>query len=230
MASRASGPPIDFTGRRRRRRRRTFRTVALALVALGAVLAFYLVTHKGQLPGPLGSKPARPSFAFRFSSIKGYQLGEHRPSSATTKKAAEAIQDSLSEFYVDAFLDPETWTKGVPSDAWKVFAPAARKQALRHTSTFTLGTVGRSVASLSVTRSSLAVRVLFGPTGRAEAASAVVVFQARGKTKSGQALELRNRGGLVFRPSSGEWVIVGYPKIRTSIESVSGRSSASPSP
>ncbi|HEX8100031.1 MAG TPA: hypothetical protein VF660_07515, partial [Actinomycetota bacterium] len=177
MATRRSGPPIDFTGRRRRRRQRLLRTAGVAIGVVVAAGAVYAVTHKGRLPGPFGGKHAeRPSFTFRFASVKGYKLGESSPSSGATEKAARDVQHALSEFYIDTFLDPNSWSDGVPEKTWDLFAPSARKQALRHTSSFTLGNVARSLQSLSVSGSTLSVRVLFGPTGKAEAVSAVAAL------------------------------------------------------
>ena len=221
MATRRSGPPIDFTGRRRRRRQRLLRTGGVALGVVVAAGAVYAVTHKGSLPGPFGGpgKPERPSFTFRFASVKGYKLGESSPSNGATEKAAKDVQHTLSEFYIDTILDPNSWADGVPKKTWNVFTPAARKEALRHASSFTLGNVARSLKSLSVSGSALSVRVLFGPTGKAAAATAVAALRARGKTTAGQRVEVTNRGGFFLKPSSGKWLIVGFPKVRTSVQS-----------
>jgi hypothetical protein len=229
MATRASGPNIDFTGRRRRRRRRVVRTIAiLAVVAVGGG-GYYLLSREGGLPAPFSREPERPTFAFDLSSVKGYRLGEEQPSARAARRAARQIRQDLSEFYIDAFLAPSSWIDGVPEDAWEIFAPAARRHAKRHASSFSLGNEGRAVSSLAATGSALSVRVLFDSSGRPHAATAVAVLKADGKTKSGSQFELSNRSGFVLRPFDGRWLIVGYPKVRTALKPV-GSSGGSPSP
>ena len=205
------------------------RTVAIAAVVVVGAGGYYVLSRDGRLPSPFSREPERPKFVFELSTVKGYSLGEKKPSSRQTERAAREIRRDLSEFYIDAFLAPASWEDGVPEDAWKIFAPAARKQAQRDASSFTLGSAGRSVRSLSATGSALQVRVLFDSSGRPQAATAVAVLDAGGTTKRGERFELSNRGGFVLRPVSGRWVIVGYPKVRTSLKPV-GSATGSPSP
>lgn len=220
MAHRASGPHIDFTGRRRRRRRRLTRTIAVGALVVVAGGGYYLLSREGGLPSPFSREPERPKFAFELSSVKGYQLGQEKPSDRATERVARQIRVDLSEFYIDAFLAPASWTDGVPEEAWEIFAPAARKHAQRHASTFSLGNTGRSVSALRATGSALQVRVLFDSAGRPHAATAVAALTANGRTRGGQGFELSNRSGFVLRPVEGRWLIVGYPKVRTSLKPV----------
>ncbi len=220
MAHRASGPHIDFTGRRRRRRRRLTRTIAVGALVVVAGGGYYLLSREGGLPSPFSREPERPKFAFELSSVKGYQLGQEKPSDRATERVARQIRVDLSEFYIDAFLAPASWPDGVPEEAWEIFAPAARKHAQRHASTFSLGNTGRSVSALRATGSALQVRVLFDSAGRPHAATAVAALTANGRTRGGQGFELSNRSGFVLRPVEGRWLIVGYPKVRTSLKPV----------
>ena len=229
MTTRASGPNIDFGGRLRRRKRRLARTVAIAAVVVVGAGGYYVLSRDGRLPSPFAREPERPKFAFKLSTVKGYALGEDEPSSRQTAREARQIRRTLSEFYIDAFLAPGSWEDGVPEDAWEIFASGARKQARRDASSFTLGNAARSVRSLSPTGSALQVRVLFDSSGRPHAATAVAALRADGTTKRGERFELSNRGGFVLRPVSGRWLIVGYPKVRTSLKPVrSGGRSPSP--
>ena len=229
MATRASGPDIDFTGRRRRRRRRLARTAAISTVVLVGAGGYYLLSRGGGLPSPFSREPERPKFTFQVSTVKGYKLADDNPSAPATQREARRIQRDLSEFYIDAFLAPRSWDEGVPEDAWKVFDLAARRHAKRNSSPFTVGRIGRSVTSLSPTKSALQIRVLFGPTGRPEAATAVAAFKAEGRTNRRQRFELSNRAGFVLRVVEGDWRIVGYPKVRTAVSPLaSGGGSPSP--
>lgn len=229
MAVRPSRASIDFTGRRRRRRRRLVRTVAIAAVVVVGGGGYYLLAREGRLPSPFSRQPERPKFSFDLASVKGYQLGENESSKRVTERAAREIRKGLSEFYIDAFLAPSSWTDGVPEDAWEIFATAARKQAKRDASSFSLGRAGRSVSALKATRSALSVRVLFDSSGRPHAATAVAALKAAGRTKAGQRFQLSNRSGFVLRPVEGRWVIVGYPKVETALKPLrSGGGSKSP--
>ncbi len=226
MAHRASGPNIDFTGRRRRRRRRLTRTIAIgALVVVGGG-GYLLLARGGGLPSPFSRDPERPKFTFELSSVKGYQLGQEKPSERATGRAARQIREDLSEFYIDAFLAPSSWADGVPDEAWDIFAPAARRHAKRDASSFSLGNTGRSVSALTATGSALQVRVLFDSSGRPHAATAVAALRANGRTKAGQKFELSSRSGFVLRPVEGRWLIVGYPKVQTSLKPVKSNGGA----
>ena len=183
----------------------------------------YLLSRDGRLPLPFSREPERPKFTFQLSSVKGYQFGEEKPSARSTERVAREIRRDLSEFYIDAFLVSSSWTEGVPEEAWEIFAPAARKQAQRDASSFSLGKNGRSVSALTANRSALQVRVLFDSSGRPHAATAVAALKAEGKTKAGQRFELSNRGGFVLRPVDGRWLIVGYPKVETSLKPVKSK-------
>jgi hypothetical protein len=196
------------------------RTIAIATIVVVGGGGYYLLSREGRLPSPFSREPERPKFTFELSSVKGYQLGQETPSERASERAARQIRQDLSEFYIDAFLAPSSWTDGVPEEAWEIFAPAARKHAQRHASSFSLGDDGRSVSALTATGSALQVRVLFDSSGRPQAATAVAALKADGRTKGGQRFELSNRSGFVLRPVDGKWLIVGYPKVRTSLKPV----------
>lgn len=230
MATRRSGPNIDFTGRRRRRKRRLNRTLAVGAALVVGLGGFYLLSRGGGLPSPFSKKPERPKFEFRLTSVKGYQLGPRKPSKKATERAARDIRHDLSEFYIDAFLAPQTWEEGVPEETWEIFAPAARRQAQRQSSSLTLGRVARSVTALRTTGSTLAVRVLFDSGGRPQAATAVALFKGNGQLRGGRRFGVSNRGGYVLRPGKDGWLIVGYPRVRTAIQPARGSQGGGASP
>jgi hypothetical protein len=127
------------------------------------------------------------------------------------RTAAERVQDTLSGLYDMAFADPRAWQPAIPAGVWEAFAPAVRPQARRDSASFTLSAVPAALRGLHVTDASLAVQVLLGPSGRAEAALARVGFVAVGDLLTGQALQVRNSALLMLRPIAGRWLIVGYP-------------------
>jgi hypothetical protein len=49
---------------------------------------------------------------------------------------------------------------------------------------------------------------------------AEVVFRAAGEITSGEQIRVINRASFIFRPSSGVWLIVGYPSADTTVKTV----------
>ncbi|MGH2557238.1 MAG: hypothetical protein ACRDHO_16230 [Actinomycetota bacterium] len=160
-----------------------------------------------------------------------------RRNAAAARNAATAIQSTLSGFYDAAFMDPETWKQGFPPDAWKAFAAPLRKQAKADADALTLGEAAASIERLSVTNASLSVRLLIDPRGRPTAAFATVVLDASGTATGGEPVLVTNRATFLLRPSGRRWLVVGYPRAATNVESPSSPSpgatatpSGSPSP
>jgi hypothetical protein len=142
-----------------------------------------------------------------------------RRNAAAARNAATAIQSTLSGFYDAAFMDPGTRKQGLPSGAWEAFAEALRKQAKADAAALTLGEAAASIERLSVTNASLLVRLLIDPRGRPTAAFATVVLDASGTAAGGDPVLVSNRATFLLRPSGRRWLVVGYPKAVTNVES-----------
>jgi hypothetical protein len=164
----------------------------------------------GDEPTPTPTTPPRTPFEFALDRITPVRVLDGAVGKAA-RTAAQHVQDTLSGLYDTAFADPRAWEPAIPAGVWEAFAPAVRQQARRDSASFTLSAVPTALQELHVTDASLAVQVLLGPTGRAEAALARVGFVAVGDLLTGQALEVRNSALLFLRPVSGRWLIVGYP-------------------
>jgi hypothetical protein len=199
--------------------------VALSLVLLGISIPLALARQtreisRPQPPAPSPSPaPPRIPFTFAVEDVRTSSTGTEGRRAA--RDVADDIQSSLSGFYDQVFLDPLTWTaQGIPAGVWDVFAETLRDRASADADALTLGEVAAQVAALEVTRSSLDVRVLLDPRGRPQAAMAEVVFRAAGSIAAGQEIKLVSRASFIFRPSSGVWLIVGYPNADTTVKSV----------
>jgi hypothetical protein len=209
------------------RRRLVIGRVLLALVALALLtLAIRQVTRNapGAAPGPLPGVgptttptiPARPPFFFPIKAEAPATTGKARPAAA--RDASIEIGARLSTFYDTVFMDPATWTGGVPDDAWKVFDPSIVDRARADAEAFTMGGRAGGLATLSVTTSNLAVKVLLDPAGNPSTAVAEVDFVATGMTKDGQEVTVTNHVSFLLRPSRGLWVVFGYPSASTEVE------------
>jgi hypothetical protein len=154
-----------------------------------------------------------------------------RRNAAAARNAATAIQSTLSGFYDAAFMDPGTRRQGLPSGAWEAFAKGLRKRARADADALTLGEAAASIERLSVTNASLSVRLLIDPRGRPTAAFATVVLDASGTGSGGETVLVSNRATFLLRPSGRRWLVVGYPRATTNVESPSSPSpGATPSP
>jgi hypothetical protein len=221
QASDIAGSDRFATRTRKRRLASRWTLVALSLVLLGISIPLAL-SRQGEEepqprpPAPTTPAPPRVSFAFTLDDIRTSTTG------AGGKKAAAGvasdIQTSLSGFYDQAFLDPLARTEGIPLGVWEVFADTLRDRAAEDSEALTLGEVATQVAVLEVTRSSLDVQVLLDPRGRPYAALAEVVFRAAGEINSGEQIRVINRASFIFRPSSGVWLIIGYPSADTTVK------------
>lgn len=123
-------------------------------------------------------------------------------------------------------MEPKTWKQGVPAAAWNTFARPVQGRAKADAASLTLGEAGSSIDRLSLSNASLSVRVLLDPGGRPQAAVATVVFEASGTLTGGQPVLVSNRGSFLLQPAGNRWLVVGYPSVKTEVETPS----PSPSP
>jgi hypothetical protein len=220
QTSDSAGNDRFATQTRKRRLASRLMLVALSLVLLGISIPLALSRQDEETaqPRPPASAPPRIPFAFALDDVRTSTTGTGGKNVADG--VASDIQTSLSGFYDQAFLDPLARTEGIPLGVWEVFAETLRDRATRDAEALTLGEVAAQVAALEVTRSSLDVRVLLDPRGRPHAAVAEVVFRAAGEITSGEQIRVINRASFIFRPSSGVWLIVGYPSADTTVKTV----------
>jgi hypothetical protein len=226
--------PGFSAGPRRRRRTGLVLTIASAILATGAVAAFFLLrsgTSATTPPEPRASvtpsRPAHVPLAFQVDRLRVVNLS-HRQAEPRATGAANAIATQLSAFYETAFADPASWKGGVPEDAWNVFASAVRARAKGDAGSFTPATTGLDVLEMNVSKSTLSVTVLLDGSGHAEAAFAGVTFEGTGELEGGQMVQVENAATFYLRPVSGAWLIVGYPHASTKVEAGSASPSASP--
>jgi hypothetical protein len=195
---------------------------AFALLLAAIVVPLVLASPSSEsAAGPSQPPPPinpRPVFQFASPTMSIAALGPTR-GVAAAQAAAPRIQAVLSTFYDQAFVDPSTWTKGVPTAAWSIFDAPLRSQAQQDATSLALGAQAPTLTRLDVTDTSLSIRFLVDPGGGLAVAAADIRFTATGELKDGQALQVTNRASFLLRQVSGQWLIVGYPVASTRLDS-----------
>jgi hypothetical protein len=206
--------------------------LALALAGLAVWLFTRGSTPRSRTGGPGASPtvsptvPGRPAFFFHISSRPPAATG--KLNRAAADNASVEIGGRLSTFYDTVFMDPSTWSNGVPDDAWTIVDPSVADRAKNDAKAFTLADRVPDLTKLSVTQSSLDVKVLLDPAGQPYEAAVVVDFLAVGTLQGGQTVNVTNNVDLLLRPEGGQWFVVGYPSATTNVESPAGNATATP--
>jgi hypothetical protein len=206
--------------------------LALALAGLSVWLFTRGSTPSSRTGGPSvkptvsPTVPGRPAFFFHIKSRPPAATG--RLNRAAAEDAAIEIGSRLATFYDTAFMDPATWTNGIPKDAWAIFDPTVADRARNDAKAFTLSDRGSDLTKLSVTQSSLDVKVLLDPAGKPYGAAAQVVFNAVGTLQNGQTVNVTNHADLLWRLEQGQWLVIAYPSASTIVESPAGSPTSTP--
>jgi hypothetical protein len=166
------------------------------------------------------STPPRVPFAFASVTFSADAV-TGKSGSKAAQQAGAHIQDTLTAFYDAAFADPASWSGTVPAGAWDSFDASLRDRARHDAQSLTIGSAGTGLSTLTFPQSRLTVRVLVDQHGNAQAAVATVTLDGAGTTTDGAPMELTNRASFILEPSGGDWRILGYPHVKTSVEPIS---------
>ncbi len=218
--------------------------VAAGVVALGLITAAVIFLAGGPAPSPTGPAATIPGptpapAPGPTSSVAGFEFGVNKivpiavvPGSGwtTAKGVSEKVRSVLSGLYQAAFASPAAWSGELDGGVWASFAPAIRSRAKADAGSLTASVADAEPDAVRVESSSLVVRVLIGPSGKAEAVLAAVSFTARGDLPLGQQLLLTNQADLVLRLVDGKWLIVAYPEASTEVATATPSPAPSPTP
>jgi hypothetical protein len=216
--------------------------VAAGVAALGLITAAVIFLAGGPAPapsGPAATIPGPTPAPGPTSSVVAFEFGLNKvvpiavvPGAGwtTAQGASEKVRAALSSLYQAAFASPAAWSGEVDSGVWASFAPAIRSRAKADAGSLTASVADAEPETVRVEFSSLVVRVLIGPSGKADAALAAVSFTARGDLPLGQQLVLTNQADLVLRLVDGKWLIVAYPEASTEVATATPSPAPSPTP
>jgi len=227
----APGPPDEAPGPPHGGGRRPWLIWgSVAVLAVGGVAAAVLVAGKASTSGagrsPGGTEtPPRVGFVFPLIEVHTFTVTGKPATGDVGTTVSEAVRVTVSQLYDQAMLDPRSWASGPPATAWNAFAPALRQRGQTDASAFTFGAAARSLTAFTVTKSTLSVRVLLDASGAPVSAVADVSLFGTGQTNTGGQVAVTARGTFLLAPSSGHWLIDGYPVAQVTVTPV-----ASPTP
>jgi hypothetical protein len=195
--------------------------VLLILVAGGGV-AFFLLRNDtagnaqehaaGSPTMTVPSNVARASIDFKLKQVTPTTIGNPgQQTSQSSEDAAKDVENSLAQFYDQAFLTKDNWDRADYSAAWASIVPESRAAAQKDEDLLTLGKSAPSTfSSVAFDGADVRVQVLLDGNSQPRSAIASVHFNATAKEKSGSSMAVRSVGRYFLRPESGTWMIYGY--------------------
>ncbi len=189
------------------------------MIAVGVIFALVLKSGGGPDAGPSATAgPGTPAFAFHTTSVAAVPTrADVKPLKLQdkAKPAAAQVLKTMNAIYIDGFLDPGDWQKGVYDKVWASFDQGAAAEAQKQIDTLTAGT-GAGVAFERITPKSgtMQARVLLDAKDEPFSVLATVVFKAVGHGKDGSDLLISSNGQFVFQQVGGVWKVVSFRVLR----------------
>jgi hypothetical protein len=187
----------------------------LAAAAIGAG-AFFLL--RGAEPGE--EKVVTPPFRFELDEVRSVRV-DGKVSEKAKDAASEQITEVLSRLYDTAFVQPGQWKGGRFPTLGSYFAGRAARRAVRDLESLTLGADARRIERVQPELGTVEIDLLVDPDRQPYAAIARTSFEAGGRTRGGQPLQIVHQGRYVVRPVEGSWLVVGY-QVEGSVEAGPG--------
>jgi hypothetical protein len=194
---------------------RTGRTWLTVLLVAGTALlpsCDRSATTEEDGPTPSVGEPATASFRFNVRDREVVPTdGEHvsKRERRLAREAADEVQSLVTDLYVGAFLDPETWSSGTYDGLFEIFAGDARAEARRRTGILTAGeNAGDRFDVIDAVGSRLVLRILLDRGGTPILVSSKVGFRAR--ASGDERTLIQSEGWFLFRRMGGAWRIVSF--------------------
>jgi hypothetical protein len=163
-------------------------------------------------PSPSIGEPATGSFRFNVRDREVVPTaGEHvsKRERRLAREAADEAQSLVTDLYVGAFLDPETWTSGTYDGVFEIFAGDARAEARRRAGILTAGeNAGDRFDVIDPVGGRLVMRILLDRGGAPILVSSKVGFRAR--ASGDERTLIQSEGWYLFRRVEGAWRIVSF--------------------
>ncbi|MGH2792775.1 MAG: hypothetical protein ACRDKG_00570 [Actinomycetota bacterium] len=186
------------------RRRRTFTVLGLLAVV---VLAAVLLTRGGD--GGPGDRPI-PTLQFVPTAKHIFQGKAAAP--AVQQGEVQAITTMFSDFYQEAFVDPEKWGDGTFEDLAGLFTDDAKASFTRDLASLTIGAARTELERVDLgTGNTLAVTVYYDSKQKPTFAVTAVAFDGRGTLKeSGPAVTIKQRATYYLQKLGSDWKITAF--------------------
>lgn len=190
------------------RRRRTL-IVLLLLVAAVVVL---LVLPRGD--GGPGKPKVTPVVAF---STKIQGVGQAKtPDEGAKQASGNAIAKMFTDYYQQAFVDPEKWGDGTFENLKELFVPAVQASFTRDLPSLTIGQARTELSFVVPRAANMTVTVYFDRAGRPALAVAATTFSGRGTLKTtGPPLLINQKATFYLQKQGDLWRITSYDADQT---------------
>ena len=187
--------------------------VGAVLLLVGVGVITFLLQWERQPPGSVVTPEPDvvvPDFAFRLDGVRALDTGAHQGAAHRARHAARNIRKTLTDLYVNGFVDPNSWRRGRFGELWSLFTKEALPQARAEVETLTIGSDANDLYEAVHPKGGvLKVRVLLDRGGHPSTAVASVDFFARGNTGE-RFVSISSAGQYFLRPQHNEWSIYAY--------------------
>jgi len=191
---------------------------------LVAVVIILLVLPRGGGSGrPGGAKTPQLAFARSFTIV-----GLKTPADQAARLApVDEITKMFTDFYQEAFVDPEKWGDGTFEDLKKLFAEEAQPAFTKELASLTIGQARTELKFVDPVPSSLKISVFFDSKAAPMYATAAVQFGGRGTLKQkGPVVLIKQQASFYMQRNGDDWMITSFDANQTQ----ETPSSPSPSP
>lgn len=187
------------------RRRRTFAVLGLLGVA---VLAVVLLTRGG---GPLGGPDVPPIPTLKFVAKTKHVFQGKAASAGAQQGEAETLTKMFSEFYQEAFVDPDAWGDGTFSDLDGLFADDVKASFTRDLPSLTIGTARTELKRVDLGPNYLGITIYYDSKQKPTFAVASVQFEGRGTLKrAGPTVTIKQSATYYLQKLGSSWMITAY--------------------
>lgn len=187
------------------------RTLAL-LVLLGIVVIVAALLSRS---GTIGKdEPATPQLAF---TTKVSHVNQAKAADAGTQAAqGEAITKMITDYYQEAFVDPDKWGDGMFEDLKGLFAEAAQASFTKDIESLTIGQGRNDLRRVEPSASDLAITVYYDRRSQPTFAVAAATFNARGTLKeTGPPVTIEQKTTFYLQKNGDTWTITAYDADQT---------------
>ena len=198
-----TSPSFSVRPRPNYRRRRT---VAL-FVLLGVAVIVVALLSRG---GGIGDGEA-PIPTLEFVTKVGHVSQSKAADEGTKNAQAESIEKMLTDYYQEAFVDPEKWGDGTFENLKQLFADDVQASFTKDLAALTIGEGRNDLKRVDPSGATLAVTIYYDGKAQPVLAVAAATFDAAGTLKqSGPPVTIKQKATFYLQKSGDAWRITSY--------------------
>lgn len=199
-----TSPSFSVRPRPNYRRRRT---VALFVLLAAVVIVVALLSRGGGIGGD--GEPPIPTL--EFVTKVGHVSQSKAADDATKNAQAEAIEKMFTDYYQEAFVDPDKWGDGMFEDLKALFADDVQDSFTRDLPSLTIGEGRNDLKRVDPSGATLAVTIYYDGKAQPVFAVAAATFDAAGTLKqTGPPVTIKQKATFYLQKSGDAWRITSY--------------------